>query len=106
MNRSSVLIVINSISLAAIILALTYGHISIVKASLSTAQGTAIQRAQLAMSANGSAGNRARGQRVKREASKLKPHRISLAGGRSFDLNLPEGYAVKVVAQGLKRVRF
>ena len=37
---------------------------------------------------------------------KLLPHRISLANGRSFDLNLPEGFAISVAAQGLKRVRF
>lgn len=37
---------------------------------------------------------------------KLIPHRISLANGRSFDLNLPEGFAISVAAQGLKRVRF
>ena len=34
------------------------------------------------------------------------PHRISLANGKSFDLNLPEGFAISVAAQGLKRVRF
>ncbi|MGB7922155.1 MAG: hypothetical protein WCF57_02800 [Pyrinomonadaceae bacterium] len=39
-------------------------------------------------------------------ASKLKPHRVSLSGGRSFNLNLPEGFAISVAAQGLKRVRF
>jgi glucose/arabinose dehydrogenase len=38
--------------------------------------------------------------------TKLVPHRISLANGRSFDLNLPEGFAISVAAQGLKRVRF
>ena len=37
---------------------------------------------------------------------KLVPHRISLANGRSFDLNLPQGLAISVAAQGLKRVRF
>jgi glucose/arabinose dehydrogenase len=37
---------------------------------------------------------------------KLLPHHISLARGRSFDLNLPEGLAISVAAQGLKRVRF
>ena len=37
---------------------------------------------------------------------KLKPHRISLANGRSFELNLPEGYAISIAAQGLKRIRF
>lgn len=37
---------------------------------------------------------------------KLVPHRISLANGKSFDLNLPEGFDIGVAAQGLKRVRF
>jgi glucose/arabinose dehydrogenase len=37
---------------------------------------------------------------------KLTPHRISLANGKSFELNLPEGYEISVAAQGLKRVRF
>jgi glucose/arabinose dehydrogenase len=39
-------------------------------------------------------------------AQKLTPHRISLANGKSFELNLPEGYAISVATQGLKRVRF
>ena len=38
--------------------------------------------------------------------AKLTPHRITLANGKSFELNLPEGYAIAVAAQGLKRVRF
>jgi len=37
---------------------------------------------------------------------KLVPNHISLASGRSFDLNLPEEFAISVAAQGLKRVRF
>ena len=37
---------------------------------------------------------------------KLIPHRVSLSGGRSFSLNLPEGFAVSVAAEGLRRVRF
>jgi len=37
---------------------------------------------------------------------KLTPRRVSLDGGRSFDLNLPEGFDIKVAAQGLRRVRF
>lgn len=37
---------------------------------------------------------------------KLRPHQISLANGRSFSLNLPEGFEIAVAAQGLKRVRF
>ena len=39
-------------------------------------------------------------------APRLIPHRISLANGKSFELNLPEGCAISVAAQGLKRVRF
>jgi glucose/arabinose dehydrogenase len=39
-------------------------------------------------------------------AQTLTPHHISLANGKSFDLNLPEGYEINVAAQGLKRVRF
>ena len=37
---------------------------------------------------------------------KLTPHRISLANGKSFNLNLPEGFDISVAVQGLKRVRF
>jgi len=37
---------------------------------------------------------------------KLEPHHIALANGKSFDLNLPEGFGISVAAQGLKRVRF
>ncbi len=37
---------------------------------------------------------------------KLVAHRISLANGKSFDLNLPEDFGISVAAQGLKRVRF
>jgi glucose/arabinose dehydrogenase len=36
----------------------------------------------------------------------LVPNSISLANGKSFELNLPEGFAISVAAQGLKRVRF
>lgn len=39
-------------------------------------------------------------------APKLTPHHITLAGGKSFDLNLPEGFEIAVAVQGLKRVRF
>jgi len=39
-------------------------------------------------------------------ALKLTPRRVSLSGGRSFSLNLPEGFAVSVAAEGLRRVRF
>jgi glucose/arabinose dehydrogenase len=37
---------------------------------------------------------------------KLMPQRVTLSGGRSFSLSVPEGYAFSVAAQGLKRVRF
>ena len=37
---------------------------------------------------------------------KLVPHRISLANGKAFNLNLPEEFGISVAAQGLKRVRF
>ncbi len=41
----------------------------------------------------------------------LTPHRISITGsrfpaGKSFDLNLPEAFAINVAVEGLKRVRF
>ena len=39
-------------------------------------------------------------------APKLVPHRITLEGDRSFDLQIPEGFSISVAAQGLKRVRF
>ncbi|HEV2915374.1 MAG TPA: PQQ-dependent sugar dehydrogenase [Pyrinomonadaceae bacterium] len=39
-------------------------------------------------------------------ALRLTPRRISLADGKRFDLNLPEGFDIKVAAEGLKRVRF
>ena len=39
-------------------------------------------------------------------APKLTPHRITLANGKSFNLNLPEGFEISIAAQGLKRVRF
>jgi glucose/arabinose dehydrogenase len=36
----------------------------------------------------------------------LIPHKITLANGKSFTLNLADGFAINVAAQGLKRVRF
>ncbi len=39
-------------------------------------------------------------------APRLVAQRISLANGKSFDLNIPEGFSISVAAQGLKRVRF
>ena len=37
---------------------------------------------------------------------KLTTHRISLTNGKTFNLNLPEGFEIAVAVQGLKRVRF
>jgi len=39
-------------------------------------------------------------------APRLISHHITLANGRSFDLNLAEGFEISVAAQGLRRVRF
>jgi glucose/arabinose dehydrogenase len=39
-------------------------------------------------------------------ALRLTPRRVSLSGGRSFSLSLPEGFDISVAAEGLKRVRF
>lgn len=36
----------------------------------------------------------------------LSPHTITLANGKTFTLNLPEGFDIAIAAQGLKRVRF
>jgi glucose/arabinose dehydrogenase len=36
----------------------------------------------------------------------LKAQRVSLADGRTYNLNLPEGFRLSVAAEGLKRVRF
>ena len=43
---------------------------------------------------------------AKINALKLLPHRVALANGKTFSLNLPEEFAISVAAQGLKRVRF
>ena len=37
---------------------------------------------------------------------KLTPHRIALASGKTFSLNLPDDLDIRVAAQGLRRVRF
>ena len=37
---------------------------------------------------------------------KLTPHRIALANGKTFNLNLPDDVQIRVAAQGLRRVRF
>ncbi len=39
-------------------------------------------------------------------APKLVPQHVTLANGKSFDLNLPEGFGISIAVQGLKRVRF
>ena len=36
----------------------------------------------------------------------LTPRRVTLSGGGTFELSLPEGFRISVAAQGLKRVRF
>jgi glucose/arabinose dehydrogenase len=58
--------------------------------------------ALLALATGGARANLAQ----QRRGPKLVPHRVALSGGRTFDLNLPEGFAISVAAQGLKRVRF
>lgn len=40
------------------------------------------------------------------QALTLKPHRVTLSRGRSFELSVPENFAVRVAAQGLRRPRF
>ena len=40
------------------------------------------------------------------QSLKLVPHQISLKNGKSFSLNLPEGFDIRVAAEGLKRLRF
>lgn len=43
---------------------------------------------------------------TKSRGNKLVPHHISLANGKTFDLNLPKGFAISVAAQGLRRLRW
>ena len=43
---------------------------------------------------------------TKARGLKLVPHRISLANGKTFNLNLPEELGISVAVQSLKRVRF
>jgi len=38
--------------------------------------------------------------------TRLVPHKINLKNGKTFNLNLPEGYEIIPAAEGLKRVRF
>ena len=40
------------------------------------------------------------------QPSRLTPHKITLANGKSYTLNLADGYDITVAAEGLKRVRF
>ena len=49
---------------------------------------------------------RAPARRAPTRDARLVPNRVKLSNGKSFDLNLPEGFAVSVAAEGLKRVRF
>ncbi|HEY8560892.1 MAG TPA: PQQ-dependent sugar dehydrogenase [Pyrinomonadaceae bacterium] len=37
---------------------------------------------------------------------RLTPHKIGLKNGKTFNLNLPDGYEIVPAAEGLKRVRF
>jgi glucose/arabinose dehydrogenase len=43
---------------------------------------------------------------IAQPTSKLIPHKITLANGKSYTLNLADGYEIDVAAEGLKRVRF
>lgn len=40
------------------------------------------------------------------QSIKLIPHQISLKNGKTFSLNLPANFDIRVAAEGLKRVRF
>jgi glucose/arabinose dehydrogenase len=40
------------------------------------------------------------------QSLKLIPHSITLKNGKTFSLNLPQDFEIRVAAQGLKRVRF
>ncbi len=41
-----------------------------------------------------------------KQTLRLTPHKISLAKGSTFNLNLPEEFEIMVAAEGLKRLRF
>jgi glucose/arabinose dehydrogenase len=43
---------------------------------------------------------------AKAQALRLVPNEVALPGGKRFRLNLPEGYAIRVAASGMRRVRF
>ncbi len=40
------------------------------------------------------------------QRARFRPHRITLANGKSYVLNLPEDYDITVAAQGMSRTRF
>lgn len=40
------------------------------------------------------------------QTTKLVPQRVALKSGKSFDLNLPEGFGLAVAAEGFRRIRF
>ncbi len=44
--------------------------------------------------------------RAQKSAAALKPQRVRLENGKTFDLNLPEGFHLSVAREGLKRIRF
>lgn len=46
------------------------------------------------------------GSAAAQRPARLLPQRVSLDGGRTFTLNLPEGFRISVAAQGLRRARF
>jgi glucose/arabinose dehydrogenase len=43
---------------------------------------------------------------VVQSSPKLIPHKITLTNGKSYTLNLAEGFDISIAAEGLKRVRF
>jgi glucose/arabinose dehydrogenase len=46
------------------------------------------------------------GRGTRAPALRLVPNEVALPGGRKFQLNLPEGYGIRVAASGLRRARF
>ena len=70
------------------------------------AAATAGQLSQLLAHPPASQASKKSSARVERRPVKLTPHKITLADGRAFSLNLPEGFDISVAAEGLKRVRF
>ncbi len=43
---------------------------------------------------------------ARQHTPRLKPHRLTLTGGKTFTLNLPAGFGITIAAQGLSRARF